>query len=75
MGSRAYTFFQNILGLLIIVTLTALYKLVFRTHWRDPKTVDLVTGKRQLSSEEIMLMEKHSSQPLWRRVATYVKLW
>ncbi|KAL4808841.1 amino acid permease/ SLC12A domain-containing protein [Aspergillus unguis] len=74
-GFTAYSFFQNILGLLIIVVFTALYKVLLKTHWRDPKTADLIRGRRQLSTEEMALMQKHYARPLWRRIGTYVKLW
>ncbi|KAJ0416825.1 amino acid permease/ SLC12A domain-containing protein [Aspergillus carlsbadensis] len=74
-GFTAYNFFMNIIGILVIAIPTALYKLVLRTEWRDPAAADLVTGRRQLTPEEIMLMDGHYSRPLWRRVGTYVKLW
>ncbi|RDW72304.1 uncharacterized protein DSM5745_07476 [Aspergillus mulundensis] len=70
-----YNFFSNILGILVIVVPTVLYKVILRTKWRDPKTADLVTGRRQLVAEEILLLDEHYSRPLWRRVATYAKLW
>ncbi|KAL2852281.1 amino acid permease-domain-containing protein [Aspergillus pseudodeflectus] len=74
-GFTAYNFFVNIIGILVIVVPTALYKIVLRTEWRDPAAADLVTGRRQLTPEEIILMDSHYSRPLWRRVGTYVKLW
>ncbi|KAI9373285.1 amino acid permease/ SLC12A domain-containing protein [Aspergillus egyptiacus] len=74
-GFSAYSLFSNIIGLLLIIGPMALYKVVLRTKWRDPAMADLVNGKRQLSSEEIMLMDKHYSRPLWRRIGTYIKLW
>jgi amino acid transporter len=74
-GFTAYNFFVNIIGILVIVVPTALYKIVLRTEWRDPAAADLVTGRRQLTPDEIILMDGHYSRPLWRRVGTYVKLW
>ncbi|KAL3468515.1 amino acid permease/ SLC12A domain-containing protein [Aspergillus heterothallicus] len=75
MGFTAYNFFMNIIGILVIAVPTALYKVCLRTEWRDPTAADLVTGRRQLTQEEIILMDDHYSRPLWRRVSTYVKLW
>ncbi|KAL5343419.1 amino acid permease/ SLC12A domain-containing protein [Aspergillus crustosus] len=74
-GFTAYNFFSNIIGILVIGVPTLLYKVVLRTSWRNPATADLVTGRRQLSEEEICLMDKHYARPLWRRIGTYVKLW
>ncbi|KAL4763865.1 amino acid permease-domain-containing protein [Aspergillus foveolatus] len=54
-----YNFFSNILGILVILIPTALYKVIMRTKWRDPRTADLVTGRRRLSEEEILLLDKH----------------
>ncbi|KAL4751598.1 hypothetical protein BDW72DRAFT_212664 [Aspergillus terricola var. indicus] len=71
----AYNFFSNILGILVILIPTALYKVILRTKWRDPRTADLVTGRRSLSEEEILLLDKHYNQPIWRKVGTYVKVW
>ncbi|KAL4881049.1 amino acid permease/ SLC12A domain-containing protein [Aspergillus karnatakaensis] len=74
-GFTAYNLFSNIIGILVICVPTLLYKVILRTEWRDPATADLVTGRRQLSDEEIMLMDKHYARPAWRRIGTYVKLW
>ncbi|KAL4990993.1 hypothetical protein BDW68DRAFT_193637 [Aspergillus falconensis] len=71
----AYSFYSNILGILVILVPTALYKVILRTKWRDPKTIDLVTGGRQLSAEEILLLDEHYSRPLWRWFGTYVRVW
>ncbi|KAL2849455.1 amino acid permease/ SLC12A domain-containing protein [Aspergillus pseudoustus] len=74
-GFTTYNFFMNILGILVIAVPTALYKIFLRTEGRDPAVADLVTGRRQLTPEEIILMDDHYSRPLWRRVGMYVKLW
>ncbi|KAL5003721.1 amino acid permease-domain-containing protein [Aspergillus recurvatus] len=70
----ACIFYLNILGVLVILVPTALYKVILRTKWRDPKTADLVTGRRQLLTEDILLLDEHYSRPLWRRVGTYVRV-
>lgn len=75
LGFTVDNFFQYMLGILIIVSFTAIYKLVFKTPWRDPKTADLITGRRQLSFEETQQLDTYYSQPKWRRFLTYVQLW
>jgi amino acid transporter len=74
-GFTAYTFFQYIIGLLIIVGFTLAYKLIMRTEWRDPKTADLVTGRRILTAQEIKYLDDYYAMPKWRRFGTYVQLW
>ena len=70
-----YYFFQYIIGLLIIVGCTAGYKLIMRTPWRDPKTADLVTGRRVLTVQEIEALDHYYRMPRWRRFLGYVQLW
>lgn len=70
-----YYFFQYVIGLVIIVGCTGLYKLVMRTPWRDPKTADLVTGRRVLTAEEIGALDAYYRLPAWRRFLGYVQLW
>ncbi|KAL4942451.1 hypothetical protein BDV06DRAFT_211800 [Aspergillus oleicola] len=70
-----YNFFSYILGILVIVVPTALYKVILHTPWRDPARADLVTGRRLVLAEEIMLLDKPYSRPVWRRVGTCMKLW
>lgn len=71
----AYYFFQYIIGLVIIVGCTGLYKLIMRTPWRDPKTADLVTGRRVLTEQEIEALDNYYRMPKWRRFLGYVQLW
>lgn len=68
-------FFQYTIGLLIIVVFTLGYKIIYRTQWRDPKTADLVTGRRMLSVEEITELDDYYKMPKLRRFLTYVQLW
>ncbi|KAJ5712000.1 hypothetical protein N7488_006156 [Penicillium malachiteum] len=42
----AYYFFQNMFGLILIKFSGIGYKLIFRINLRDPRTVDLQTGRR-----------------------------
>ncbi|KAJ5120417.1 Amino acid/polyamine transporter I [Penicillium bovifimosum] len=74
-GFAAYNFFSYTIGLWLIVGSTIAYKLFFRTPWRDPATADLVTGRRQLSTQEIQELQDYYSRPFWRRLGTYLRLW
>ncbi|KAF2720211.1 hypothetical protein K431DRAFT_271280 [Polychaeton citri CBS 116435] len=71
----ASNFFQYTLGIILIVTLTVGYKLIFRTPWRDLKTAYLHTGRRPLTVEEIQQLDGYYAMPKWRRLVSYVKLW
>ncbi|KAL4785927.1 amino acid permease/ SLC12A domain-containing protein [Aspergillus varians] len=68
-------FFTYIIGILIIAVPTLLYKVILRTEWRNPATADLVSGRRRLVQDEILLLDHHYSKSRWRRVGTYMKLW
>jgi hypothetical protein len=70
-----YGFFQYNLGLILIVGCTVGYKLIMRTKLVDPKTADLVHGRRTLSTEEIMELDAYYGMSSWRRFCTYVQLW
>ncbi|CAI7664434.1 unnamed protein product [Penicillium crustosum] len=78
MGSNiptAYYFFQYMFGLILIVFSTIAYKLIYRTKLRDPRTVDLQTGRRTLDTEEILELDNYEQMPLWRKFVTFVQLW
>ncbi|KAG6356532.1 hypothetical protein INS49_015920 [Diaporthe citri] len=74
-GFTAENFFQHTIGLLIIIVFTLGYKSIYRTQWRDPKTADLVTGRRTLSVEEITELDNYYEMPKSRRFLTYIQLW
>ncbi|KAI4199062.1 MAG: hypothetical protein LQ350_004884 [Teloschistes chrysophthalmus] len=74
-GTTADNFFQYTIGIILIATLTAGYKLIMRTQWRDPKTADLITGRRKLMPEDIQQLDEYYRLPGWRRFVTYIKLW
>ena len=63
------------LGFLLIFGMTGIYKLAFRTKFRNPGTANLVTGRRRLSEEEIDELEKYYGMPAFQRFKTYVQLW
>jgi yeast amino acid transporter len=73
--ASASNFFQYMLGILIILFFSLVYKLAMRTHWRDPKTADLVTGRRTLGMDEIKQLDEYYQMPKWRRFLTYAQLW
>lgn len=62
-------------GLILIVFSTIAYKLIYRTKLRDPRTVDLQTGRRTLDTEEILELDNYEQMPLWRKFVTFVQLW
>ncbi|CAI7602363.1 unnamed protein product [Penicillium palitans] len=71
----AYYFFQYMFGLILIVFSTIAYKLIYRTKLRDPRTVDLQTGRRTLGTEEILELDKYEQMPSWRKFVTFIQLW
>ncbi|OJK04249.1 hypothetical protein ASPACDRAFT_1878881 [Aspergillus aculeatus ATCC 16872] len=74
-GFTAYSFFSATIGLILIVVFTIAYKILRRTPWRDPATADLVTGLRELSTEELRMLDTYYGRPLWRRLGTYLRVW
>ncbi|KAL4980414.1 hypothetical protein BDW66DRAFT_156602 [Aspergillus desertorum] len=62
-ASRRTGFFSNILGIVVILVRTVLYK-----------TAEIATERRQLSAEEILLLNDHYDRLLWRRVGAYVRV-
>lgn len=70
-----YNFFQYNLGILLIVGGTVGYKLIMRTKIVDPKTADLLSGRRTLSVEEIVQLDEYYKMSKWRRFCTYAQLW
>lgn len=52
-----------------------MYKIVFRTEWRNPATADLDTGRAVLTAEEIRRLDMYYEMPRWRRVGGYFRVW
>ncbi|KAF2136050.1 uncharacterized protein K452DRAFT_303069 [Aplosporella prunicola CBS 121167] len=69
------SFFQSMIGLILIIASYIGYKLIFRTRYRNSASMDLITGRRDLSADEITQLDKYYSKPLWRRFLTYLQLW
>lgn len=63
------------IGVVLILTFSIGYKLIMRTSIRDPKTADLVTGRRKISESDLHQLDSYYAQPRWRRFMSYVKLW
>jgi amino acid permease len=74
-GFTAYNFFQYLIGLLVIVVFTLVYKVVFRTPFRDPRTADLRTGRNKFSAEDLAQLDAYYAMSRYRRFLTYVQLW
>ncbi|RDW85811.1 putative amino acid permease [Coleophoma crateriformis] len=71
----AYYFFEYLIGLLLILVSGVGYKLIFKTKLRDPKTADLQTGRRPLSTTDVEILDAYNGQPAWRRFITFIQLW
>ncbi|OKL58133.1 hypothetical protein UA08_06583 [Talaromyces atroroseus] len=71
----AYYFFQYMFGMILIIGSALAYKLIFRTKIRDVQTVDLITGRRPLSVEEIRELDEYEKSPRWRKFYSFVQLW
>ncbi|UZP38450.1 hypothetical protein NXS19_006266 [Fusarium pseudograminearum] len=74
-GFTAYNFFQNIIGMLLIVVFTLGYKVFMRTKWQSAKTADLQTGRNELRPDEIEFLDQYYSRPWWKRLGTYLSLY
>lgn len=70
----ASNFFSYTIGLLIIGVFTLGYKVVSKTKWVASQDADLVTGRRELSEEEMAQLREYYGSPVWRRVFSYLKL-
>jgi amino acid transporter len=62
-------------GLLLIFFSGVGYKIIFRTKLRDPAKVDLRTGRRTLSEEEVFALDTYYSQSKVRKFYSFVQLW
>lgn len=70
----AANFFSYTIGLLLIGVSTLGYKVLFRTKWVRSEDADLVTGRRELSEQEMEMLGEYYCSPLWKRVLSYIKL-
>ncbi|KAL4998747.1 hypothetical protein BDV10DRAFT_184887 [Aspergillus recurvatus] len=67
--------FQYMFGIILIVFTALGYKLMYRTKIRDPRTLDLQTGRRPLGVVEIKELDDYKNMPHWRRFVSFVQLW
>jgi len=70
-----YYFFEYMIGVVLVLTFTIAYKIIFKTKIRDPATADLKTGRRTLGEEELASLREYYARPLLSRFWTYVQLW
>lgn len=63
------------IGMILIISSTVAYKIIFCTKLRDPRTVDLQTGRRTLSEDEIKELDEYEKLPRWRKFYSFVQLW
>jgi len=69
----AEAFFETMLCFPVFVTAFIGYKLWFRTKIQDPKTADLISGRRPITDEEYKFLDAYYAQPLWMRFVSYVR--
>jgi hypothetical protein len=50
-------------GIILIIFTAVGYKLIYRTKFRDPQTVDLQTGRRPLGVEETKELDEYKNMP------------
>lgn len=74
-GVSVESFFQYVLGLIMILTSYLGYKIIFRTKIRDPKTVDLMSDRRPLTDDDIAELDAYYKQPMYRRFGSYFTIW
>lgn len=70
-----YNFFEYMVGVLLIAAAYVGYKLIFKTKLRPLAEIDLQTGRRHLSEEEIDALREYYARPAWRRGISYLQIW
>lgn len=63
------------IGVVIVISFTLGYKIIYKTKFRDAKTADLKSGRRTLGKEEIDMLNEYYSRSTIRRFWTYIQLW
>jgi yeast amino acid transporter len=71
----AYSFFNYMIGIVLIVSSGVGYKIIFRTKLRNPSDVDLQTGRRTLSEEEIHALDDYFAQSRLNRFYSFIQMW
>lgn len=67
----ANAFFQEYIGVVVVVFFALVYKCYFRTNFTDLRTADLVTGRLIPEPEDLKFIEHYRTLPLWRRFISY----
>jgi amino acid transporter len=70
--TSAATFFQTYLGVPVFIVAYLGYKIFFRTKFVDPAKADIHTGRRPLTEEDIVFLDKYYALPWYKRTLTYV---
>ena len=73
-GGNAESFFEIFLGVPIWVAAFLFWKILKRSKFAKLEEVDLDTGRRPLSADDIAFLDKYYSQPMWNRALSYVRL-
>ncbi|KAF7547459.1 hypothetical protein G7046_g8997 [Stylonectria norvegica] len=68
----AEAFFETMLCMPLFFTAYATYKIWFKTKIQDPKTADLQSGRRYLTSDEVEKLDTYHAMPWWKRFITYL---
>lgn len=65
----AENFFQNYLAVPIVIAFYVVWKIWKRTPFMCPSTIDLVTGRRLVDTQELIAEEREARRkmPLWKR--------
>ncbi|KAF7561396.1 hypothetical protein G7046_g2753 [Stylonectria norvegica] len=67
-------FFQTFLCIPLFLVLWAGYKIIFKTKLVNPATADLQSGRRPLNAEDIAFLDAYYSQPMYKRIFSYITL-
>jgi amino acid transporter len=69
-SASAKAFFQSYLAVPIVILFYVVWKIWKRTPFRQPSTIDLVTGRRLLDREQLIAEEiaERATWPIWKRV-------
>ncbi|TVY43887.1 putative amino-acid permease [Lachnellula subtilissima] len=69
----AADFFEIMLCFPLFVFAYIAYKLFYRTKFQNPRTADLVTGRRRLTKENIEFLDTYGASPWYSKVLSYVR--
>lgn len=69
-SERAYTFFQNMLAVPVVIVFFCIWKIVKRTRIVRLDEIDVYTGRRDPVPEEVLEQERAEARarPMWKKV-------